>query len=164
MVLLGRNVQSYKFALARSLLDLAVQGKTRATLEELAVPFTQHLLDHIRRADKQGTSRSSRFLDACRAFEREEIDQSQLITETVRAGFNNVLDAYHTVGTAPIPVRFFDVSGKGIQRTLTLTDQLLELSETDQLANLIDEVEGRWRLDGMGTGNHDAFGGPERPV
>lgn len=43
VVLFGRNVASYKFALAESLLEIAPTGKTTVDLEELAVPFSRHL-------------------------------------------------------------------------------------------------------------------------
>ena len=36
--LFGRNVASYKFALAKSLLEIAPTGKTEITLAEQAVP------------------------------------------------------------------------------------------------------------------------------
>jgi len=39
VILFGRNVASYKFALAKSLLEIAPTGKTEITLEELADPF-----------------------------------------------------------------------------------------------------------------------------
>ena len=39
VVLYGRNVASYKFALAESLITLASEGKDYVRLEDLAVPF-----------------------------------------------------------------------------------------------------------------------------
>ena len=39
VVLYGRNVASYKFALAESLITLASKGKDYFRLEDLAVPF-----------------------------------------------------------------------------------------------------------------------------
>ena len=48
IVLFGRNTASYKFALAESLMELAKHGQTAVTLEELAVPFSRHLCDHLK--------------------------------------------------------------------------------------------------------------------
>lgn len=45
IILFGRNVASYKFALAKSLLELAPTGKSEITLEELAMP--QYSLDRV---------------------------------------------------------------------------------------------------------------------
>jgi len=47
VILFGRNVASYKFALANSLVELADQRKDFVTLEELAVPFSRHLCEHL---------------------------------------------------------------------------------------------------------------------
>ena len=66
VVLRGRNVVSFKFALAKSILSLAEWGATSASLEELAVPFSRELCTHRREVDTQATRAGSRFLDACR--------------------------------------------------------------------------------------------------
>jgi hypothetical protein len=44
--LFGRNVASYKFALAKTLLGLADHADGRVSLEELATPFARHLCEH----------------------------------------------------------------------------------------------------------------------
>jgi hypothetical protein len=41
--LFGRNVASYKFSWAKSLLELAKEQITAVTLKELAEPFLRHL-------------------------------------------------------------------------------------------------------------------------
>ena len=68
VMLFGRNVASYKFALGHSLLELSRHGKEIITLEELAEPFSRHTCHHLKIADKQGTFKSSRFLETCRKF------------------------------------------------------------------------------------------------
>jgi hypothetical protein len=88
VVLFGRNVVSYKFALAKTLLDMAGRADDRVPLEELAVPFARHLCEHLARVDRQATSRSSRFLDACRAFNHGELADDRLVATTARLGFN----------------------------------------------------------------------------
>ena len=70
IILFGVNVASYKFALAKSLLDLASAGKTDITLKELAEPYSRYLREHITKAPKQATSQSSRFIEACKDFEQ----------------------------------------------------------------------------------------------
>ena len=42
IILLGRNVASYKFALAKSLLEINTD-KSEVTLEDLAVPFAKNI-------------------------------------------------------------------------------------------------------------------------
>jgi hypothetical protein len=68
VILFGRNVASYKFALAESLIELASQRKNQVGLDELAVPFARSICEHLKLADKQGSFGTSRFLDACRKF------------------------------------------------------------------------------------------------
>jgi len=100
----GRNVASYEFALAKTLLSMADRQDDRVTLDELAAPFARNVCEHLARVDKQATSRSSRFLETCRAFNRGELPEAELIASTARIGFNNVIDAFHVVGSGPDPL------------------------------------------------------------
>jgi hypothetical protein len=145
IILFGRNVASYKFALAKALLDLADEQKTQLTLTELAPAFSQNICQHLKVSNKQATSRSSQFLDSCRNFNKQEISEDQLIQETVRNGFNNVIDAFHIVNQGEVGFRFFTddrKNGGGI----TLTDELLQLRNDFQGSSLGQEVEARWNL------------------
>jgi hypothetical protein len=45
VILFGRNVASYKFALGKSLLELAQQQKEVISLQDLSIPFSRHLCD-----------------------------------------------------------------------------------------------------------------------
>ena len=147
IILFGRNVASYKFALAKSLLELRPQSGQFISLEELAEPFSLHVSEHLRKVDRQGTFPSSRFLDACRDFNQAQITQDDLIAMTVRLGFNNVIDAFHVVGRGEIPHRFFTDERKGQKsKGIRITDEFSILSETDQMGSLPAEVEARWRL------------------
>jgi hypothetical protein len=122
IILFGRNVASYKFALGKSLLDVAETGRTLVPLSDLARPYARHIADHLRRADKQATSGSSRFLEACRRFNREEITGEELDETTARLGFNNVIDAFHVVSNGEIPVRFFADERASARKGIRLTD------------------------------------------
>lgn len=59
IILFGRNVASYKFALGKALLELTDKEKTSISLEELALPFAKHIAHHLQLSDKQVTSPSS---------------------------------------------------------------------------------------------------------
>ncbi len=50
IILFGRNVASYKFALGKSLLELSQQARETVSLEELAEPFSRHICEHLRLA------------------------------------------------------------------------------------------------------------------
>jgi len=145
IVLLGRNVASYKFALAKSLLDLKPAEGDLLKLSDIAPVFSAHIASHLKECDKQATSRSSRFLDYCRQYNLGEITKDELTDFTVRHGFENVIDAFHRVGSDDVPQRFFvdeRKSGSGIR----ITESLSLLLESPQARNLTEEVESRWRL------------------
>ena len=145
IVLFGRNVASYKFALARSVLELAEEGQEVVPLGELAVPFSRHLCSHLQRSPKQGTSRSSRFLEMCTRFNAGEIDDSQLIDATVRLGFNNVIDAFHNLNGGELPICFFHDDRKTAVPSIRLTEAAFGLASTG-ISDLVQEVEARWSL------------------
>ena len=107
IILFGRNVASYKFALGKALIEIADKEKTFVKLDELAEPYSRYLIEHLRENDKQGTFQSSKFLDACRDFDNDKIKKDQLISTTVSLGFNNVIDAFHIVGKDEVPKRFY---------------------------------------------------------
>ena len=53
VILFGRNVASYKFALAKSLIELSAEGQSFVKLEELAIPFSKYIVKHLQSAPKQ---------------------------------------------------------------------------------------------------------------
>ena len=156
IILFGRNSASYKFALAKSLIDISLErDEDFIRLEDLAVPYARHLCEHVKTHPKQSTAQSSRFLTACDSFNQGLISHDQLQELTVREGFKYVLDAFHTVNAQAVNRQFFEVldksfyiderkKGKGIR----LTDHLFELFHVfdHSAASLNQETEARWRL------------------
>ena len=59
IILYGRNVASYKFALGKALIDLNKNPNDLIKLEDLAKPFANHLCDHLKENEKQITSSNS---------------------------------------------------------------------------------------------------------
>ena len=53
IVMRGNNVASYKFALAESLINLVIQGKSFITLDELAIPFSEAICRHIKKVENK---------------------------------------------------------------------------------------------------------------
>tara|TARA_B100001123_G_C15250507_1_gene1002584 strand:- start:248 stop:1267 length:1020 start_codon:yes stop_codon:yes gene_type:complete len=146
VILFGRNVASYKFALAKSLLELADKKSDFIALEELAEPFSRHIVEHVKSGHKQATSSSSRFIEACEQYGQDKITHDQLIGTTTQLGFANVIDAFHNVNNAEIPHRFFTDERDGSRKGIRLTDNLFKLSELQTAESLTPEVEARWRL------------------
>jgi hypothetical protein len=75
IVLLGANVATYKFALGRSLLELAREDAAAITVGDLAPRFAGHIARHLQEAPVQQTGPRSRFLDACRAYNRDDVHE-----------------------------------------------------------------------------------------
>lgn len=145
IVLFGRNVASYKFALGKALLGMGRRPGDLVKLEELADPFSRHLREHLRLSDKQATSRSSRFLEACRRANRGEISEDQLRDTTVKFGFANVIDAFHVVNDGVVPATFF-IDERRESGGIRLTEEFFRLATSAAAPNLKQEVEARWRL------------------
>lgn len=145
IVLFGNNVASYKFALAKSLLMTAAQGLEVVTLEDLAVPFSQNICEHLQSVDRQGTFAHSRFLDGCRHFNAGSITHNELRELTALLGFNNVLDAFHKVRGRDVPTQFF-IDERDIGGRIRLTEDLLSLATESVSPDLNGETESRWRL------------------
>lgn len=114
-------------------------------MDELAVPFSKHVVEHVSQANRQGTSKSSRFLEACRKFSRGELQHEGLVKRTVALGFENVIDAFHVVNKEALDLRFF-VDERKTRGGISITDELFRLKESAQFPNLPMETEARWRL------------------
>ena len=145
IVLYGKNSASYKFALAKSLMDLKGQANDLIKLEDLATSFSKHLCEHLKHNDKQSTNPSSSFLDTCRKFNSNETSMDELIQTTKKLGFNDVIDAFHIVNGGEIPKRFF-IDERKENDGIRITENFFELNELQESENLPREVEARWRL------------------
>jgi len=145
IVLFGRNVASYKFALAKALLEFQGRGDDLIRLDELARPFARNICEHLAHSPKQATSSSSKFLDNCRDFNEGNVTQDELDKITVKLGFNNVIDAFHVVNQGAIPELFF-IDERRENRGIRLTENLFRLLGDKQALSLTPEVEARWRL------------------
>lgn len=146
IVLFGKNTASYKFALAQSLMQLAQQGCDSVTLDELAIPFAEHICEHAKTAPRQCTNRSNKFLDACLGFNAGAVTLDELAAITVQNGFRYVLDAFHVVNSSQVPTAFFEKDFSRGSKRLILTDNLFKIATLPEAANIMQETESRWNL------------------
>ena len=157
IILFGRNSASYKFALAKSLLELNPQAGQLIKLSDLAPTFAKHIVTHLKLAPKQALSASNSYLDACRRYGVEDPNQKKLVEETVRRGFTYVIDAFHVVGPRDIQKLFF-IDERASNNGIRITDEFSALMEGTHTQNLGVEVESRWNLVetawGMGVAPH----------
>lgn len=146
VILFGKNSASYKFAFGKTLLELASKEINSISLKELSPLFVSHILEHLKKNDRQGNAQSSTFLNACRKYNHEEIDYVHLLHITEKYGFTNVVDAFQNVNGGMIPNPFYEKDYHGTRKNIVITDELLKLKESFQFTNFNGEVEARWNL------------------
>jgi hypothetical protein len=146
IILFGKNSATYKFAFAKSLLGLIEQEKTKISLDELAIPFANSIVEHLKKSDKQGNAGSSKFLEGCRNYINEKITKEDLYSLTEKYGFVNVVDAFQNVNGGTIPNAFYEKNYSQGKKEIVVTDNLLKIKELFQYRNLEQEVEARWNL------------------
>ena len=144
--LFGRNVATYKFAFAKTLLELGESNKSFVSLEELSPIFAKYMLEHIGDGKRQITSQTSKFISALDLFHQNQITWEQLLGVTEKVGFNNVIDAFHNIPNGELDKRFYEKSIQGKTLGITLTDSIYLLNESSQKENIFSEIEGRWNL------------------
>lgn len=146
LILYGQNVATYKFALGQSILALASDGRTVIHLDDLAQEFSANMVAHVATGKSQCTNANSSYIDACLAYHQGDITHDNLIRETKSKGFRYVLDAFHVLPSGVVAEPFYALDGKGVNRSLILTENLLSLCEDIQFVNLSPEIEARWKL------------------
>jgi hypothetical protein len=124
IILFGKNSATYKFAFAISLLGLIEEQKAKVSLSELAIPFADSIVAHLRKNNTQGNSPSSKFLDGCRDFIADKISREQLYHLTEKYGFVNVVDAFQNVNGGSIKNRFYEKDYYQTKKDIVVTDSL----------------------------------------
>jgi hypothetical protein len=146
LILFGKNSATYKFAFAKTLLELIDAETTSIKLSDLAVPFASYIVERLKQNDKQGNSHSSKYLDSCREYINGKTSLNELHRDTERLGFVNVIDAFQNVNGGVIPNQFYKKNYLEGRKEIIITDNLFKLRETVQYTNLNQEVEARWKL------------------
>lgn len=156
IILFGKNTASYKFALAKSLIDVSLERQSDLiTLDDLALPYALHLAEHLKHSPKQSTGRMGQFIQACQDYNAGKIDEDRLIQITKKEGFKYVLDAFHVVNTKAVTERFYDVVNEEFfiderryNKGIRLTDNLFKLFYIydNSAKDLNQETESRWNL------------------
>ena len=146
IILFGKNSATYKFAFAKSLLGLIEKETTKVSLEQLAIPYADAIVSHLKKSDKQGNASSSKFLQGCRNFIKGEITNDELYGLTEKFGFVNVVDAFQNVNGSIVSDPFYEKNYNNLKKEIVITDNLLKIKELFQFRNLEQEVEARWDL------------------
>lgn len=146
LILFGKNSATYKFAFAKSLLELVNNETTKISLTDLSQPFSRNIIEHLKENDKQGNSKSSSYLDVCRSHIKGDISDSELWSKTEKLGFVNVVDAFQNINGGQIPDVFYEKNYKSGNKEIIIKDSLLKLKESFHYQNFNQEVEARWNL------------------
>ncbi|WP_139959213.1 HNH endonuclease family protein [Flavicella sediminum] len=146
LILFGKNSATYKFAFAKSLLELVNKETTKISLTDLSQPFSKNIIEHLKENDKQGNSKSSSFLNTCRSHIKGEISDNELWHKTEKLGFVNVVDAFQNINGGQITDVFYEKNYTSGKKEIIIKDSLLKLKESFHFENFNQEVEARWNL------------------
>lgn len=144
IVLFGRNVSTYKFALASTLLKL--RPKNFITYEDLRDEFLLSLLTHYQKNPNQYQAGENNLT---KAFDKYLLDKNwnELLKSAERNIYNNVFDAFHNVGGGSIKKEHILFEHLANEKKLILTDNLNAILEkTDLIDTLKNENESRWMV------------------
>ena len=145
IILYGKNTASYKFALAKSLIELSKNNNDLIKIDDLAVPFSKNLCNHLKVNEKQITSKNSKFLENLKRFNNGEISEDERNLITSKLGFTNVIDRFHIVNQKPIENPFY-IDERNTNKGIRLTKNFYNLLELQESENFSNEVEARWSL------------------
>ena len=146
IILFGANVASYKFALGKSLLELANTTDDLIPIELLADHFSTHVADHIKHTPKQSTRNGKvRYFDLCEQYNQGEATKDDLVSYTLKNAFNDVIDRFHIINGQEVDKRFY-VDERKSNKGIRLTNELQQLVIENNGADLTPEIEARWRL------------------
>ena len=145
--LLGANTATYKFALAKSLLELHRTAKTFISLDELSPIYAKHLIEHIKTEKRQlSGSGTSKLLNSLHLYSQDQISEDLMLSITRAEGFKYVLDAFHNLPNKQKASYFFEKSVQGKKQGIVLTDNLFKIYQSTDFDSFESEIEGRWNL------------------
>jgi len=147
IILYGINAATYKMALGKSLLALAVRGNTSVPWEDLSREFLQQYVDRLAQGGRPQMGIPSRKTTMERIVARYTggaISLDEAVQEVAREGFTDVIPRFQTIGTDKeiVAGRFYEFD---FGKNLTLKDATFALAEGNQ-GELLDELESRWSL------------------
>ena len=135
IILFGNNVASYKFALGKSIIELAENGADFIPLKDLAIPFIKYTNEHYLKGNKQITSNSSKYFDAFEKYNSQDIELDEMVKLTLNNPFKNVIDRFHNVNSSELDTKFYEITTKNNTKGIILTDNLYLIKENQSLEN-----------------------------
>lgn len=145
--LIGANTATYKFAFAKSLLELKNQNTTFISLDDLSPIYAKHLIQHIQTGKRQIQGKgTAKLLNALYLHTQGQISEELMLNVTRAEGFKCVLDAFHNLPKKQQATRFFEKTVQDKKQGISITDNFFEILKSADLINFENEIEGRWNL------------------
>ena len=155
-ILMGVNTRTYKFALGEALLELGASGADDVSLDDLAVRYAMAML---RRPEERNqapakTPRSDQdyltVLSQERAASlRAGAPTDRLVAATRASIPGMVMVKFHNLRgfeTDTVAHTFYRLEGRGSNRRVLLTPDLLKVAASPDFTLLSEEVSSRWDL------------------
>jgi hypothetical protein len=144
IVLFGKNVSTYKFALGSVLMKQDPKSEIRIT--DITQDFLKELYSHYQQSPKQWTGGEN---SVTRAFDTYANggNWEEMVKVAEKSIYNNVFDAFHNIGGSSIKdeCRLFEYNK--VSKILTLTDTLNKILHKElSKSTIINENQTRWRL------------------
>jgi len=144
ILLFGRNVSTYKFALADTLLQSPANSSL--SYKDLRDSFLKSLYKHYIINPNQYQAGSNSIT---RAFDQFSLDNDwdKVVPIAEKNIYNNVFDAFHNVGGSSIKKEHILFEHDQDNRQIILTDKLHQIIETSDIAiQLTKENQSRWAV------------------
>lgn len=147
IILFGLNTATYKMALAQTLLQAALTGKTELPWHELADLYFNLYLKRLEDnpMPQQGNAhRLTKMERIVKEYQSGAISKDGAVDKVGSTAFGDVVPRFQTIGSDKTIVanRFYEPK---MGKKLVLKDSLLELTEP-QIQTLQEEVVARWNL------------------
>jgi len=153
-ILMGANTRTYKFALGRALLDLALRESDKPSLRELATLYSSNLLNHAPHYP-QVSQKADLGPDDFLSLLSQEVDESaaqggpteRLVAAAMESMPRMVMQKFHNLrGSTELPAKFYEIEGVGTKRFVVLTPAMRSVALNPGSGVLVDEIEARWSL------------------
>jgi len=145
VLVFGKNSATYKFSLAKTLLEFDASSEVK--YGDIGQKFLKHLIEHHELCPHQHNRSSTKLTKAIDKHLAEELSWNDLFSIAEESIYNNVFEAFHTVGGGKIKESAVLFENNKSQKKLTLTESMNSLQEdNEQKSILIGETEARWRV------------------
>ena len=145
LVLFGRNVSTYKFALCHTLMNLS--SRSELSYEDIKDPFMRIIVDHYKKNPNQFNAGENKLTAQIALYIKDSCSWDELLTVAEKSIFNNVFDAFQNVGKGTIDDNYRLFEHDKTSKKLILTDNLNLVLEDEKVKNyIINENEARWQI------------------